>query len=58
MNFFENLVSLGSLSFKSERSCFGLTEGVLRKICSENIQYIFRRTPMPKDNFNKIAFSC
>ena len=57
MNFFEKLASLGSFFFKSEEG-YGLTEGVLRKKCSENIQHIFRRTPMPNDNFNKIAFSC
>ena len=57
MKFFEKLVSLGSFFFKSER-CYGLAEGVLRKRCSENIQHIFRKTPMPKDDFNKIALSC
>ena len=29
--------------------------GVLRKTCSENMQKIYRRTPMPKCNFNKVA---
>ena len=29
--------------------------GVLRKICSENMQQIYRRTPMPKCDFNKVA---
>ena len=29
--------------------------GVLRKMCSENMQQIYRRTPMPKCNFNKVA---
>ena len=29
--------------------------GVLRKICSENMQQIYRRTPMPKCNFNKVV---
>ena len=57
MKFFEKLVSLGSFFFKSER-CYGLAEGVLRKRCSENIQHIFRKTSMPKDDFNKIALSC
>ena len=28
---------------------------VLRKSCSENIQQIYRRTPMPKCDFNKFA---
>ena len=29
--------------------------GVFRKMCSENIQQIYRRTPMPKCDFNKVA---
>ena len=29
--------------------------GVLIKSCSENMQKIYRRTPMPKCNFNKVA---
>ena len=29
--------------------------GVLRKRCSENMQQIYIRTPMPKYNFNKVA---
>ena len=29
--------------------------GVLRKRCSENIQQIYRRTPMLKCHFNKAA---
>ena len=29
--------------------------GVLRKSCSEKMQQIYRRTPMPKCNFNKVA---
>ena len=28
---------------------------VFRKRCSENIQQIYRRTPMPKCDFNKVA---
>ena len=31
------------------------SRGVLKKRCSENIEKIYRRTPMPKCNFNKIA---
>ena len=31
------------------------SRGVLRKRCSENLQQIYRRTPMPKCDFNKIA---
>ena len=30
--------------------------GVLKKRCSENMQHIYRRTPMPKCDFNKVAF--
>ena len=29
--------------------------GVLIKSCSENMQQMYRRTPMPKCDFNKIA---
>ena len=32
-----------------------LFRGVLRKRCSENMQQIYRRTPMPKCNFNKVT---
>ena len=32
-----------------------LSRGVLRKRCSENMQQIYRRTPMPKSNFNKVV---
>ena len=31
------------------------SRGVLRKWCSENMQQIYRRTPMPKCDFNKVA---
>ena len=31
------------------------SRGVLRKRCSENIQQIYKRTPMPKCDFNKDA---
>ena len=30
------------------------SRGVLRKRCSENMQQIYRRTPMPKWGFNKV----
>ena len=29
--------------------------GVLRKICFESTQQIYRRTPMPKRDFNNVA---
>ena len=32
--------------------------GVLRKRCSENMQQIYRRTPKPKCDFNKVALLC
>ena len=31
------------------------SKGVLRKRCSENMQQIYMRTPMPKYDFNKVA---
>ena len=31
------------------------SRSVLRKRCSENMQQIYRRKPMPKCNFNKVA---
>ena len=31
--------------------------GVPKKRCSENMQQIYRRTAMPKCDFNKVAFS-
>ena len=30
-------------------------KGVPRKRCSENMQQIYRRTPMPKYDFDKVA---
>ena len=33
------------------------TRCVLKKRCSENMQQIYRRTPMPKCDFNKVALS-
>ena len=31
------------------------SRGVLWKKCSENMQEIYRKTPMPKCDFNKVA---
>ena len=31
------------------------TQSVLKKRCSENMQKIYRRIPMPKCDFNKVA---
>ena len=30
-------------------------KGVLKKSCSENLQQILRRTPLPKCDFSKVA---
>ena len=38
------------LSFQKKPS-----RGVLRKECSENMQQMYRRTPMLKCDFNKLA---
>ena len=38
--------------FKSQSQS---SRGVLRKRCFENMQQIYRRTPMPKCDFNKVA---
>ena len=32
-----------------------LSRGVFKKRCSENMRQIYRRTPMPKCDFNKVA---
>ena len=47
-------------SWKVSKSCFYNSleqpfRGALIKRCSENMQQIYRRTPMPKCNFNKVA---
>ena len=35
--------------------CGSKYRGFLKKRCSENMQQIYRRTPMPKCDFNKVA---
>ena len=40
----------GTHNFRSSRP----EVGVLQKSCSENIQQVYRRTPMPKCDFNKL----
>ena len=49
------------LSFKKDKFYYLLQKqpprGVLRKTCSENIQQIYRRTPMPKCDFNKVEIT-
>ena len=32
-----------------------LSRGVVRKECSENMQQIYRKTPMPKCHFSEVA---
>ena len=32
-----------------------LSRGVFRKRCFENMQQIFKKTPMPKCDFNKVT---
>ena len=34
------------------------SKSVFRKRCSENMQQIYKRTPMPKCDFNKVALHC
>ena len=41
---------MGDISLKKQPSI-----GVIRKRCSEYIHQIYRRTPMPKCDFNKAA---
>ena len=47
------------IHFKSKSQSLFLQKqppkGVSRKRCSENMQQIYRRTPMPKCDFNKVA---
>ena len=33
----------------------GFSIGALTKRCSENMQQIYRRAPIPKENFNNVA---
>ena len=42
----------GSVGIQQKQS----SRGVLRKRCSENMQQIYRRTPMSKYEFNKLHF--
>ena len=41
-----------SLYFRQKQKL--LPRGVLRKRCSENMQQIYRKTTMPKRDFNKV----
>ena len=40
-----------SSKFTSEAA----SRGIYRKRCSENMRQIYRKTPMPKCDFNKVA---
>ena len=48
-----------SLSFDNQKHCLKMQKqpsiSVFRKRCSENMQQIYRRLPMPKCDFNKVA---
>ena len=44
------LISPTIISLQKQRP-----RGVPRKRCFENMQQIYRRTPMPKCDFNKVA---
>ena len=43
------------LPFQKSTDQKQLSRGVVRKNCSEIMQQIYRRTPMPKSYFNKVA---
>ena len=47
---------MGSPSvLKLKYKCNQPSGGVLKKSCSENMLQIYRRTPMPKCDFNKVV---
>ena len=48
-------LNLTNLSFPEGTKHKQPVRGVLLKRCSENMQQIYRRTPMPKCDFNKVA---
>ena len=60
------MITSGSVSIASLATVIGATIevtsealvvlfSVLRKMCFENMQQFYRRTPMPKCDFNKVA---
>ena len=51
----QRVVLLGSTTASAFSFQKQLTIGALSKRCSENMQQIYRRTPMPKGDFNKVA---
>ena len=40
---------------KEQQKTGAVVQGVLIKSCSENMQQIYRRTPMPKSDFTKVV---
>ena len=48
--YFQDIAKKAETDFQKQPS-----SGVLRKRCSENMQNIYRRAPMPKCGFNKVA---
>ena len=57
---FRNIIDSVGLVFEPKELISSLqqkqpSKSVLRKRCSENIRQIYRRTPMPKFDFNKVA---
>ena len=51
----ENMIYLRRFNEERAISLKQPSRGVLRKKCSENMQQIYRRTPMLKCDFNKVA---
>ena len=50
INNINNINNIKQTTYQNQPS-----RGVLKKRCSENMQQIYRRTPMPKCDFNKVA---
>ena len=56
MDYFYKIKSFKSSNNRSSRpEVFLLLRGVLRKSCSENMQQIYKGTPMSKCDFNKVS---
>ena len=53
MHFFRGYIE--QINFDSSYIPQQPPKGVLRQGCSENMQQFYRRTPMPKCDFNKVA---
>ena len=48
-------IDIGNLQIVDNEAWKQPSKGVLRKRCSENIKQIYRKTPMSKCDFNKVA---